>query len=1209
MNSFLRFCAPLGLALAVSISGAACGGGDDPDDKAEETSQSGLTSEAVAPAANAEAIAFTPDGRLFFAEHWTGAIRVVGADGQPLPDPWATVPNLAADAYWGLTGLAIDPEFDSNGYVYALYTELIQAGPPPIGKPVLVRFTERDAKGTDIRVIVSDLPEANWPTGPSVNGTINFGPDGFLYLTLGDYGRPLEAGPLGQPLPLDLGSPIGKVLRVTKEDGSAPADNPFVNQPGADPRIFAYGFRSPFNFAFHPESGRMYGSDNNNRSCEELNIIDKGADYGWPATENRDCGAPPHQSPIHLLALDGLQPIDTDSTVGVSGMEFVSGDVYPMLGDSLVFCEARPQLIRTLTLEAPSFERATGGDVIGRDCWDVTISPDGLIYYGSTYDIRRLVHSGLSPSAPLAASAPSAAPLAEGPGSHTSDAIIWWLAIELIGLAAFPLSFAALRFLPDRGYSVTKVVGILVMSYLLWLGGVVHLLPNRRLSIIGILVLIASISAVLTWRHRSELSSFLSKRWAHLLFADALFTAVFLLCLFLRSNAADSLIGGNDNRFTIAFVNAILRTEYFPPEDPWLSGHSISYYYFAFVIVGALTKLTAIASDVTFNLTIALIPALAVSGMFGIVYNFLIDRGRLPLVFACGVLAGVFLIFLSNIESLFELMAIHGVGSQGFFDALDVVGLGFYRSSPEWFPTDGAWTFRSINFSGHRFDSVFPFFDLLLPVGYLSGRNTAIPIVLLVVTAMVNVWRSDSTRFRGIGRADILGVGFIVLPLGALSATHAWDFPTVSVLILATFLCRNYWLEGGFNVAVLTRSALFVAAIVVLAALLYLPYFIGASGQFHGILTLQPEVSTEPHHLLYLWLPLFWLAACLAMFALPGFRLNDPILWAVAAIPVLVVVSWAGYRVVDGSVSELREDIEVRGEAWISVAILASLFALTGLALLKQVMTIPVDRREPPLVFALILTATALLLILGIEFFYVKESTSIIVFDITTVLRVNFQGWLLLSLAGAFSIYYIAASWSRVHLPVRPLLRSAWAGVTIAVVSAGLLFPVMAGFFYEDLIGDLHWGRHLDGLAGLRRVQPDEYEAIQYLKNDADGTPVIMEAVTDSYQSGGRISAYTGLPTVLGWVTHEFWFRGTYEPWTHRREDVALAYRTPSPAAAADILREYDVEYVVFGRLERQQYGETGFAKFTTFMDTVFQRGEVTIYRIRTDEALTNLPP
>jgi glucose/arabinose dehydrogenase len=396
-------------ALAITISASACcedgsgGGGTNGSNGQAEPNAFGVTSEFFAPANNPDAIQFAPDGRLFIADHWSGTIRVAGSDGSVPADPWATVPNVTANLFWGLTGLAIDPEFETNRYVYAFYTELVEAGPPAVGKPVVVRFTEQDGKGTDLQVIVGDLPAA----GPfNVMGSINFGPDGFLYVTLGDYGNPEQAGATGQPLPQDLGSPIGKVLRISKADGSAPADNPFVGQSGADPRIFAYGFREAFDFAFHPTNGAMYGTDNGGRTCGEVNIIVKGADYGWPRTAQSpfDCAVTPQTAPIYLLAKDGARPNDIDSTLAVGGVELISASVYPNLGDSLIICEI-DTLMRRLVLAPPNFDSVTANDVIQQNgCFAIAASQDGIIYYGTTYEIRRLLPPAETPSTPPATS-------------------------------------------------------------------------------------------------------------------------------------------------------------------------------------------------------------------------------------------------------------------------------------------------------------------------------------------------------------------------------------------------------------------------------------------------------------------------------------------------------------------------------------------------------------------------------------------------------------------------------------------------------------------------------------------------------------------------------------------------------------------------------------------------------------------------------------
>ncbi len=375
------------VCLLAAVVAVACGGGGD------EKLPFGLRSELVTPIAQADAIEFAPDGRLFYAEHWTGNIRVITAEGQLLPDPFAHV-EVGGVHQLGLTGLALDPEFESNGFVYVYFLETTEPGPPAAGTPKVVRFKDTANVGTDPKVIIGDLPQTD-PNHPfNINGGLHFGADGFLYLTLGDYDLPLAKGPRGKEQAQDLGTPVGKVLRVNKEDGSAAPDNPFVDDPDADPRIYAYGFRVPFDFTFHPTSGRMYGSDTTGVTCEELNIIESGGNYGWPSGEfpYTDCELGQKVPAIHHFTQQNRAPDSFESAVAVAGMEFISGQVYPTLGESLLICESVTQFMRRLTPAGPDFSQIVADDVVTRDCrLDIAVNPDGIVYYSTLTEIRRLL--------------------------------------------------------------------------------------------------------------------------------------------------------------------------------------------------------------------------------------------------------------------------------------------------------------------------------------------------------------------------------------------------------------------------------------------------------------------------------------------------------------------------------------------------------------------------------------------------------------------------------------------------------------------------------------------------------------------------------------------------------------------------------------------------------------------------------------------------
>jgi glucose/arabinose dehydrogenase len=369
----------------------------------------GLHSELVTEAERVSEIVVAPDGRILFAEQLNGNIRIVQADGTVQEQPFATLEvadHLGLD--WGLTGLALDPDFESNHFVYAYFTSPDDRSEPPngpTGHPAIVRFTDEDGIGADETVITVDFPVT--PTehpGFNGNGKIHFGPDGYLYASVGDYDD--YANP-DDPV-RDLSTPIGKLLRVDPTDGSAPGDNPFTDDPDADARVFAYGFREPFDFAFHPDTGAIYGSDNTTVSCEEINIIEAGSGYGWPDGEfpYSECDVGDQGRLIYNPARDGLQPGDFLSFVEISGLAFTSASRYPTLGDSLVVCESwrsdvaedgTPSrgVLRRLVLGGAESDSVTSSDEITRDCrGTVSVAPDGTIYYATDTEIRKLEVGG-----------------------------------------------------------------------------------------------------------------------------------------------------------------------------------------------------------------------------------------------------------------------------------------------------------------------------------------------------------------------------------------------------------------------------------------------------------------------------------------------------------------------------------------------------------------------------------------------------------------------------------------------------------------------------------------------------------------------------------------------------------------------------------------------------------------------------------------------
>jgi glucose/arabinose dehydrogenase len=214
-------------------------------------------------------VALAPDGRLFVTER-PGRVRIVrfGAGGGLDARPWATLPARAnPDAERGLLGIALDPDFARNGYVY-LYYSYAGAGGATLNR--LVRMRDASGVGSDETILLDNIPGSSNHDG----GRIAFGPDGKLYVATGDGEQQARAQ--------DRSSLGGKILRLEK-DGSVPTDNPFAGSA-----VFSLGHRNVQGLAFQPDTGVLYETEHGPSgffpACcqDEVNRIDAGANYGWP---------------------------------------------------------------------------------------------------------------------------------------------------------------------------------------------------------------------------------------------------------------------------------------------------------------------------------------------------------------------------------------------------------------------------------------------------------------------------------------------------------------------------------------------------------------------------------------------------------------------------------------------------------------------------------------------------------------------------------------------------------------------------------------------------------------------------------------------------------------------------------------------------------------------------------------------------------------
>ncbi|HEX7774399.1 MAG TPA: PQQ-dependent sugar dehydrogenase [Pyrinomonadaceae bacterium] len=325
------------------------------------TVPAGFTDSLVAAGLNnPTAMALAPDGRIFVCQQ-NGALRVI-KNGALLSTPFLTV-TVDSSGERGLLGIAFDPNFVSNQLVYIYYT----ATTPTIHNRIS-RFTASgDVALAGSEVIIMDLPNLSTATNHN-GGALHFGPDGQLYVAVGENANGANAQ--------SLSTVLGKMLRITST-GAIPSDNPFFNQTTGNNRaIWALGVRNPFTFSFQPGSGRMFINDVGQNTWEEINDGIAGSNYGWPTCEGF-CNPPnPNfRDPIFAYMNDG-------STCAITGGAFYNPQIVQFPSQFVgryFFADFCGGWIRTLD---PANGNVVADFATGISLpVDLQVSPDGFLYY------------------------------------------------------------------------------------------------------------------------------------------------------------------------------------------------------------------------------------------------------------------------------------------------------------------------------------------------------------------------------------------------------------------------------------------------------------------------------------------------------------------------------------------------------------------------------------------------------------------------------------------------------------------------------------------------------------------------------------------------------------------------------------------------------------------------------------------------------------
>ncbi|MCL4274001.1 MAG: glycosyltransferase family 39 protein [Anaerolineales bacterium] len=795
--------------------------------------------------------------------------------------------------------------------------------------------------------------------------------------------------------------------------------------------------------------------------------------------------------------------------------------------------------------------------------------------------------------------------------------LVWYAFILILGLVAYPIARLALPGLKQYAYPLGRIVGLVLLAWLAWMGGSVGI-PYTRGSISVAFALVAVTGVGLWMKRKDEFKGEWDANRRFFVIVEIVFLAFFLIDLLIRFGNSDMWhpSKGGERPMDFSYFNAVLKSTSFPPYDPWFAGGYINYYYYGFVMAGTPVKLLGIVPSIAYNFILPTWFALVAIGAFAIGWN-LMRRDedaafRLPpSALISGLAASLLTVFLGNlgtIQLIFNsiqriaapggtippdanLIQRWGWAFQGLWTMITQgVALPIGRGDWYWNPS------RVIPHGPGNEITEFPLFTFLY--SDLHAHMLVMPLALFIIAWALSFIRSRAKLTLGEWIASF-AVG--ALMIGALKPTNTWDLYTyylLAAIAAAYTLIRYFEWKDYFNLpAWAGKVALAVGAAVTLYALssiFYLPFSQWFGQAYNSVdfweASRTPLSSYFTQWGLFLFIITAWLAwetrawmAATPVSHLSGLR--KYVLWIelvlAAFIAILVFLVYDGVR----------------------IGLVALPLAFWAATLLLRP-DLPDTKR-----FVLFLVGTALAITIAVELVALVGDIG----RMNTIFKLYLQAWMMFAVSAAAAFGWL--------LGVFPSWTFKWRTIyqigTYALLFGAFLFTLTAS---TDKINDrisVDTPRTLDGMTFMNHAQlwdgqtmdlSQDYRAIRWMQDNIEGSPVIVEANCSEYRWCTRYTIYTGLPGVVGWNWHQRQQRGIFASQVQDRvNEVSAFYNTPDVQTALDFLKKYDVKYIVVGQLERNVYPALlempdGLAKFDQYEGihwrTVYQDADTTIYEV-----------
>ena len=738
------------------------------------------------------------------------------------------------------------------------------------------------------------------------------------------------------------------------------------------------------------------------------------------------------------------------------------------------------------------------------------------------------------------------------------DTASWYLALLLVGAAGLLPSALLFERLESRGVHVARPLALAIMALATWLVVALGGVPYGTLIVVASTVAMLAWSAAIGWRHPRLVDDLVARR-RRILVSEGVFLLLFAVIALARAQSPDAT--ETEKPGDLMFLTAVHQASTFPPVDPWLSGHTLSYYHLGQVQADHVARLAGLTPDIAFNLSTATAGAAAGVAAMGVALDLLCLSGmrRLRSLVVAGVTAVAGLLLVAPFVGPIQFLADRGIGA-GWWHWLRIEnvppGAG---TAVWWWPTSRVVPGAIDEYPGFTIALGDPHAHLFaLPLGI-----TALGLALVAFEGSTPLtwrrWLREPERWA-------LASGLFA----ALAMTNSWDVITFGAIwFMAAIWSAS---RAGWPLVQATLVGVrYIAMAAGLAVVLAWPFLQTLDPNPLGLAVVRDE-HTSPLHGGLLWLPVLLPAVAGFLLLRPrravGLRRGVVIL----SVPV---VAWAVWLLADGAGSELMA--RAWGVATIELLVLGG--AVCG------ALAAAVDQRQRGEAAALCLLAAGLLILLLTELFMSDDAFP---GRLNTVFKFWFHVWAIFAVAAAGLLGSAVERIGNLRQPrvVMAGMAACAACWSFTMVTAPAMALDRAQFREPGMSATVYLGSADPGLAGAAewarvRLDPEE--------------DVLLQAVGEAYSNGNRLAIVSGIPTLLGWPGHERQWRGEIAE-DARRAAVDAIYGEDRDAALA-AAHEWGVSHVYIGREELWAYGPEVMERFGAWL-RAYEHPDAVIFEV-----------